>query len=430
MNSNNNNEIIVNKNDKEELSLSTTTTNISFSRRDLDNQQQLGSHNNPNITILEEEQYVDAMSKIIQRDFYPDLPHLKQQLEWMDALESNDTTRLRTIQMEGIKRATTDYQRRNLQATPQSFDTPRNERDREREGMVDCVQQEEEISLPIDITKDYGLDEFVANFSSQDDQSYMKLQDIQKQRDKNRASYRWNNEKKNQQNQLLLTNDKPNQPQTWSYTIKNQLMFIPDSNNNSNNSILPKKEIVHSNTKITIVDKDLDEQEMMNQHNQPTPMMELLSTPSIIPGISGSGESSPMMTWGKIDGTPQILQPQTPIPSSLRDNDDGEYNSKVPAFKIPQTPKREKLANQLLLQTQKSKQRTINSNNSSPLSKSNLLGGNSPIYNPIFKKNNTLQKSPLSNNKSFQSLSPAAKHLLSIRSSPMRKPIINQNNKK
>ena len=49
--------------------------------------------------------YFQNLEKIIVRDFYPDLPKLQAQAEYLDALKNNDVVKLRQIQIKyGPKR--------------------------------------------------------------------------------------------------------------------------------------------------------------------------------------------------------------------------------------------------------------------------------------------------------------------------------------
>lgn len=51
----------------------------------------------PKYKIITEEEYIEKMGKIIQRDYFPDLSKLKAQNEYLDALASNDLVKLRQI---------------------------------------------------------------------------------------------------------------------------------------------------------------------------------------------------------------------------------------------------------------------------------------------------------------------------------------------
>lgn len=63
----------------------------------------------PKETVLDEDTYIDALQTIIRRDFYPDLPKLEAQLEWMEAEKANDVDKMRELQqrMLSSRRPTT-----------------------------------------------------------------------------------------------------------------------------------------------------------------------------------------------------------------------------------------------------------------------------------------------------------------------------------
>ena len=58
-------------------------------------------------TVLPEEQYLNNLEKIIVKDYFPELPKLKAQAEYMDAKERNDVAKMRELQVR-YKTTTTD----------------------------------------------------------------------------------------------------------------------------------------------------------------------------------------------------------------------------------------------------------------------------------------------------------------------------------
>lgn len=181
--------------------------------------------------------------------------------------------------------------------------------------------------------------------------------------------------------------------QSWSYTVKNQLMYVPDGEDAS--KLMPPppgppKEILHRNTRISTNpnmataaavrkgDREAvwammaaaDPRQPLAgglrkpgvDPNAKVDLSDLLGTPKTAesPKVGGYGfvatpspapgvDMSPITTWGRLDGTPLLIDPmETPL-----DLTPG------PAFKLPETPRREELAMKLADKANKSQKSRI-----------------------------------------------------------------------
>ncbi|KAG9145464.1 hypothetical protein Leryth_021454 [Lithospermum erythrorhizon] len=55
-------------------------------------------------TVLDEDTYVAAIEKIIERDFFPDIPKLRDRLDWLEAVRSHDPLQIRDAQLKILER--------------------------------------------------------------------------------------------------------------------------------------------------------------------------------------------------------------------------------------------------------------------------------------------------------------------------------------
>lgn len=164
-------------------------------------------------------------------------------------------------------------------ATPSTFETPLPGRPHPQphphvaagenpatDGAPDAKKQRPE---------DYGLDRFLSKFESEDDASFAEI--MEKTKEEHRAKHAWLYEKEKEyvhsveapEQLLAITDgsegrdggkDKKPEPErsgvkSWSYTVKNTLMYIPDGLERSALEKVmdpsKKREVVHSNTRLS-----------------------------------------------------------------------------------------------------------------------------------------------------------------------------------
>lgn len=56
-------------------------------------------HAPPPPRVLDEDEYTMHLEEIIERDFFPELPRLKNRLDWLEATRSGDPERIRAAQL-------------------------------------------------------------------------------------------------------------------------------------------------------------------------------------------------------------------------------------------------------------------------------------------------------------------------------------------
>ncbi|KRZ85072.1 Protein DGCR14 -like protein [Trichinella sp. T8] len=315
--------------------------------------------------VLEEDEYLKKLDEIIQRDFFPDINDLKLKNQYMDALAEHDVVKIKELQKKMFS------QRNKTTDTEISLRAP---------IKVDPWE------LECEKTNDMNLDKFLANFTSEDNESFEEIMENHDHKLRQKHAWMYLAEKEHALNlqksmaikaadeQLFLEAPSRLGVDNWSYKAINSVMFVPEDAQWTNEEKvirdkMKEREIVYKNTRLNenpwsssnsketsyAADAQLTHQGKVNAQGEemdfkdPRQRFSLVVTPSPIPGnfsfhallfflirqVSFSGlRDSPLMTWGEIEGTPFCLD-RGEVPLSP---------FKGPSFKIRDTSLREKLA--------------------------------------------------------------------------------------
>jgi len=361
--------------------------------------------------VLEEETYIDGLSHIIARDYFPGLIQTEAKQEFLEALDSKDDI---WIQDAGQR-----LQEAMSGKTPGrrgvSFDSLPDQTPKGFVGETPKSASKKETPTEPQINVNLSLGAYQTKYTSEDNESFNKLLDKQNIKNREKHAYLWSGNKIPSARQIayqereakrltasatsnaltLLNKDtRPAMPNYTKADPKNAFMFEPDSLEDSletraqvseSKSHAPPKSIAHVNTR-------LEEAELPQPAIPASPSLSAIN--DAIMGRPRLSESSAGWETPRVHGYPFVDAEPTPaemrayksgsvdpqaILSSLAKGVDSSHNP----FSVKESDDREKLAHRLLDQ-KKTKSRV-----------SELLGASTPGRTPTPKFKSAPQKGGL-----------------------------------
>jgi len=303
------------------------------------------------VNVLDEDEYVEKVEKIIERDFFPELDKLKAQNEYIEARERKDYNTMSRLEEKysGCRPGTGRLQ------SPATFETPQDEpRENDprrgelpapgpggpqlRAGVAPAVENKEE-----EEEDKVTLDKFLANNTSEDNESFIDIQTENERKHRVKNSWMYKDERlylemKNDQMALPSIEQQAELPvkklnvDTWTYQNINSVFHNPDglelSEQEKMDRAKKEKIIKHEHTRLAKMPWKTEKQmeQMRKEASQKeaaaagkvgidgkelvrpeTPSVNGFKLMSMTPSPQLGVGDSPLMTWGQVESTPYML---------------------------------------------------------------------------------------------------------------------------
>ncbi|KAJ0397549.1 hypothetical protein ATCC90586_007727 [Pythium insidiosum] len=213
--------------------------------------------------VLEEDEYVDKLERIIERDFFPDLHALREQSLRLDDAPAASTPAHRvttsTTQPQNSRRQALDVSTRSSsshwdQPTPPRRAAEHEDSADERREVPD--RDGDAIDHPSTATRDMSLDAFVATHTTEDNAAFLELQEQTVKEHQQRYHWAYDVDERRGDPKLHLLrdgtwitkeqrlladealapkgprDDRPTAPDTWPFRARNPLLFAPEIETN------------------------------------------------------------------------------------------------------------------------------------------------------------------------------------------------------
>ncbi|KAI9478467.1 MAG: nuclear protein DGCR14 [Benjaminiella poitrasii] len=298
--------------------------------------------------VLDEDTYTEAISLIIERDFFPNLAKMKSEHKYLEAQKHGSLAEL--------QEAGRALHNANSTKKPQQRDP--------KQGINYYVEEEPDIEKRVNLN--LSLDQFQSLYTSEDNASFTDL--LEKANIKVKEKNKWFFDREslritNGEKQTLAIEANEKAPSGWKYKARNTLMYYPEGKSESwvdpNTGRGQPKAIEYKNTHIVInndntsllaktasmAPSDIARKDgtltPWNQWNNTSLAEAGDATPNIrgynlvdaTPALSPSRIGTPQMTWGSIEGTPLLISNGSETPG--------------PRFSLPKISKREELGMKL-----------------------------------------------------------------------------------